>query len=653
MRGGGAIDVRLADRSFTVRTPHPDAARALREQDEAEEVQRLTRHLSRVTAHDVAARRTLARRLTREWRWAVEPEYVEEDGDRRFNVTRELIVAFDDAASPRHVEEALTAVADGPHPRVKQTYAHLGQTYLVALPQDTELTAVEVAERLADRAAVRYAEPALVNRFEPQRSAAGAIDPVDDQFPHEWHLYSEEMIAPDVVQDADARVRAAWSTTKGSRDVVIAILDDGFDLTHPDLRGMGKVVEPVDFTEGDRQPLPVGTDYHGTCCAGVALAEENGYGCVGVAPHCAFLPVRFPFSIPDPWLIEIFRYVSRRAHIASCSWGARPGYRPLHAAVHETLTEVATHGGRDGRGLVVCVAAGNFAAPIDGEPDEPVRWLEPGEPARERTASGPMLNGLAAHPDVITVGACTSLGHRATYTNFGPELAVAAPSGDYDPRTLDRGHGRGITTSDNEPSGAGLTAGKRFTHGFTGTSAAAALVAGICGLVKTAAPALRASEVKELLRRSTEAIDDGDEARPFPGKVNARRAVAAARRAPADSLQPPDGDGAGHGGGAAPAGWVPGGFGPAGWVPGGFGPAGWVPGGFGPAGWVPGGFGPAGWVPGGFGPAGWVPGGNAPAGWVPGGYGPAGWVPGGEAPAGWVPGSPEPDTDGGGGDEGE
>ncbi|MEA2283150.1 MAG: hypothetical protein QOK21_3757, partial [Solirubrobacteraceae bacterium] len=586
MRGGEAIPVRLADRSFTVRVPRADALRALREQPEVDDAQPLTRTLVRVTAADVKARRALAGRVAQEWRWPVEPTYEAEDGAHRFDATRELLVGFDPGARDEHVREALDTLGGG-GARIKQVYDHLPRTYLLELGGDVD-TALGGAETLAAHGAVRYAEPAIVNRFAMQ-----AIDPVDDQYGQEWHLYSEETLLPDVVQHADARVRAAWSTTKGSRQIVVAVLDDGFDLSHPDLQGPGKIVAPVDFTEGDDSPLPSGSDYHGTCCAGVAIAEENGTGCVGVAPHCAFLPVRFPFNVPDPWLIEIFRYVSARAHVASCSWSPLPGYKPLNTAFAETLTELAAHGGADGRGLVVCVAGGNFGAPIDGEPHEPVRWLEPaedGRPAQEHSVSGPILNGLAAHPSVIAVGATTSLAERARYSNYGPQLAVAAPSGDYDPVTMDRGRGRGITTCDNEPSGPGMTAGKRFTHAFTGTSAATALVAGVCGLVKSAAPALSAAAVKDTLERTTEELDMPDDDTPFPGKVNARRAVEEAQRAghdaatqPAPSAAPP-----------RPPDWVMGymawGYGP---IPGGVAPAGWVPGGAAPAGWVPGGAAPA------------------------------------------------------------
>jgi hypothetical protein len=632
MRGGQGIAVRLADRSFTVRIPRADALHALREQAGVADARPLTRTLVRVTAGDVQARRELVGTLRDRWRWSVEPTYEDEGGDHRFDATGELMVGFDADAKPRHVDEALRTLGAP----VKHVYDHLPHSYLLDLGGDAETT-VGGAERLLAHGAVRYAEPAIVNRFAPQ-----AIDPVDEQFAQEWHIDSEELLVPDVVQNADARIRSAWAATKGSRQIVVAVLDDGFDLTHPDLQGQGKIVAAIDYTDGDANPLPAGSDYHGTCCAGVAIAEENGSGVVGVAPRCAFLPVRFPFNVPDPVLIEIFRYVSARAHIASCSWSPLPGYKPINTAFAETLTQLAAHGGPDGRGLIVCAAAGNFGAPVNGTPAEPVRWLEPaqdGRPAQEHSVAGPILNGFAAHPSVIAVGASTSLGRRAQYSNHGAEVAVAAPSGDYDPVTLDRGQGRGITTCDNEASGPGMTAGKRFTHDFTGTSAATAVVAGICGLVKSAAPGITAAAVKDTLKRTTEELDMADDDTTFPGKANARRAVEDAQNADYDTsaqqapppvpTRPPD----------WMMGFVAWGYGP---VPGGVAPAGWVPGGAAPAGWVPGGAAPAGWVPGGAAPAGWVPGGAAPAGWVPGGWVPGGWVPGG-----WVPGSPRPGDDGG------
>ena len=426
----------------------------------------------RVTAGDVQARRDLVGTLRDRWRWSVEPTYEDDAGDRRFDATGELMVGFEPDAKPRHVDEALRTLGAP----VKHVYDHLPHSYVLDLGGDAQTT-VGGAERLLAHGAVRYAEPAIVNRF-----AAQAIDPVDEQFAQEWHIDSEELLLPDVVQNADARIRPAWAATKGSRHVVVAVLDDGFDLTHPDLQGAGKIVAAIDYTDGDANPLPAGSDYHGTCCAGVAIAEENGSGVVGVAPGCAFLPVRFPFNVPDPVLIEIFRYVSARAHVASCSWSPLPGYKPINTAFAETLTQLAAHGGPDGRGLIVCAAAGNFGAPVDGTPAQPIRWLEPaqdGRPAQEHSVSGPILNGFAAHPSVIAVGAATSmraaravLQPRAGGRGRGAERRLRP--GDPRPRAGPRDHHlrqRGERPGDDP--------GKRFTHDFTGTSAATAVVAGI------------------------------------------------------------------------------------------------------------------------------------------------------------------------------
>ena len=175
------------------------------------------------------ARRDLVGTLRDRWRWSVEPTY-EADGDRRFDATGELMVGFEPDAKPRHVDEALRTLGAP----VKHVYDHLPHSYVLDLGGDAQTT-VGGAERLLAHGAVRYAEPAIVNRF-----AAQAIDPVDEQFAQEWHIDSEELLLPDVVQNADARIRSAWAATKGSRHVVIAVLDDGFDLDAPRPAGRGQ-----------------------------------------------------------------------------------------------------------------------------------------------------------------------------------------------------------------------------------------------------------------------------------------------------------------------------------------------------------------------------------------------------------------------------
>jgi subtilisin family serine protease len=89
---------------------------------------------------------------------------------------------------------------------------------------------------------------------------------------------------------------AAWATSAG-RGVVVAVVDTGVDLQHPDLAG--KLVPGIDMVDGDGTPqdCPVSDDHpacgHGTHVAGIAAAAtNNGVGIAGVAPEARIMPVR-------------------------------------------------------------------------------------------------------------------------------------------------------------------------------------------------------------------------------------------------------------------------------------------------------------------------------------------------------------------------
>lgn len=550
-RGGDAIPVEKTSDSFTAKLEGSDTGRLLRELDNVETVERVTGSVVQVkvaASSDAAAeevRDDLMARLREEDGLVVHHEYFEEEApENRFRLLDEIIVQFAEGVGATRIAEILEQNGLV----VKKEYPELRSTYLLVVTDAAGANPIKVANRLSELPEVVYAEPALVNEL--QQFAF----PADEQFVAQWHLYSKEREAPDVVRLADASVYEAWQVTKGSRDVVVAVLDDGFALDNEDFRGEGKVVEAVDFRSGGTEPLPRGDDYHGTPCAGVAIAEENGLNCVGVAPRCAFMPVRFPLNAADPWLIEIFNHVSRRAHVASCSWGPAPANAPLHSAVRDTFTNLVRSGGKDGRGLVLVFAAGNYDAPLDDTVDYAIRWRGyDGTQWRQYTATGRIVSGFAAHQDTIAVAACNSLNRRSLYSNWGAPLDVAAPSNDFDPTTLSRITGRGITTTDNEGAGRDFTPGKRYTHSFGGTSSATPLVSGVAALVKSANPALTALEIKEILRQTADKIEDdgvdplynfakGTYVGGFSewfgfGKVNAYRAVQeAVRRLPVQHL---------------------------------------------------------------------------------------------------------------------
>jgi subtilisin family serine protease len=82
----------------------------------------------------------------------------------------------------------------------------------------------------------------------------------------------------------------AWNITRGSEKITIAIVDNGFNLKHPELAS--KVVSPYNVWKHSAEISPLTID-HGTHVAGIALGiANNGKGISGIAPNCKFMPVQ-------------------------------------------------------------------------------------------------------------------------------------------------------------------------------------------------------------------------------------------------------------------------------------------------------------------------------------------------------------------------
>jgi subtilisin family serine protease len=423
------------------------------------------------------------------------------------------------------------------------------KTYLVRVTNATGRNPIRTANAAVTRDDVEYAEPNLIRPL-----LKFAFIPPDDLFSQQWHLHAP-VAEPDLVAGAGIFAPEAWDLTRGRRDVVVAVADDGFDLTHPDFQGEGKVVarlnailrDNVSFAaiDWDEDVTPRPGDYHGTPCLGVAVAEGNGTGVVGVAPGCSLLAVRFPLqAMTDAHFIVMFEKVSALADIISCSWGVGPADAPMSTTLKNTMATLARSGGRRGKGLVFCIAAGNNNCPVQD--------LQNTRTYRFRTRfgirsySGPIDRWVAAHPDVITVSASTSRKTRSAYSSWGRQISVCAPSDNWDDLGQVSPPGLGITTTDNEGFGlnSDFTPGSRFTGQFGGTSSATPTVAGVCGLVISANPSLAALEVRQILQQtadkdlSLETDTPVKEGGAFSeagfslwfghGKVNAFRAVQAA-----------------------------------------------------------------------------------------------------------------------------
>jgi subtilisin family serine protease len=405
---------------------------------------------------------------------------------------------------------------------------------------------IKITNQLQKLSEVLAAEPNIIIQQEPH------YRPSDALYSQQWYLNHNggHLLAA----SSHISIEQAWDLTRGVRSVVVAVVDDSFDLHHPDFQGNGKVVAPRDLKDNDFLPLPGEQETsHGTACAGVAVAEENGTGIVGVAPGCALMPIRTTGYLDDQSIEEIFNWaIAQGASVISCSWGAASVYFPLSLRQRAAITRAATKG-RNGKGCVILFAAGNANRPIDGQVN--VQNL-PKNILKGNTA---WLSGFAVHPDVITVSASTSLNKKAAYSNWGANISVCAPSNNAPPGMWfpETGYtytqpaiatslrGLGILTTDQLGT-AGYDSGN-FTNTFGGTSSATPIVAGVAALILSINPHLTAQQVKRLLQDTADKIVDPD---PDPqlnlfggtydssghcqwfgyGKVNAAKAVRAAQQ---------------------------------------------------------------------------------------------------------------------------
>lgn len=353
--------------------------------------------------------------------------------------------------------------------------------------------------------------------------------PNDPLFGLQWHLRNTGQRSGKAGQDVN--VAPVWGQSVSGlplrgAGVVIAVADDGLEVGHPDLAPNVVSGRSWDWSDNDTDPSPSRSStvgqYHGTSCAGVAAARgDNGLGVSGAAPLAGLIGYRFLIDGVDSDAVEAEALAAVRpdttnrdlVDVSSNSWGPLDdrhleGAGPLtEAALKDGVTN-----GRGGRGIVYVWAAGNGRADQDNV----------------------NFDGFANSRYTLAVGASTSLGKVAPYSEDGAALMVVAPSSDGMAGTQ-----RDITTTDLTGA-AGYSTGD-YNNGFGGTSAAAPLVSGVAALVLQADPSLTWRDVQAILMTTAKKLDAGhrdwstnaagyhvNHSYGF-GRVDAAAAVAAAR----------------------------------------------------------------------------------------------------------------------------
>ena len=322
------------------------------------------------------------------------------------------------------------------------------------------VTAAEAAARLERDPDVLYAEPDVVRR--------PSLMPDDRLFGYQWGLHNTGQTVQDVAgaEDADADGPEAWDVTVGAPSVIVAVVDTGVDVVHPDLapnvwtnpgevagngvdddaNGFADDVRGWDFVEDDASPQD--EEGHGTHVAGTVGARGgDGIGVAGTAWRTTLLPLRVlgPDGGSASDLISAYGYAAEAgARVVNLSLGGPDGLRAERDAI-------ASH-----PEVLFVAAAGNEGANNDADPEYPCNY---------------------ALANVVCVAASDQFDDLAEFSNFGVRTVdLAAP---------------GVSIASDYPD-------SRVAF-MDGTSMATPHVSGVAALLAAAAPAATVADLRAAL----------------------------------------------------------------------------------------------------------------------------------------------------------
>lgn len=375
---------------------------------------------------------------------------------------------------------SLTPVFEPGADPAARALAGLDRIFLIRFQAD--LSPVEAARLLSRTAAVVYAEP---NGF-----YHALLTPNDTYYPSQWAhnntgqavRYGGGLVG---TADCDTDTDAAWDLQTGSSTLILAIIDTGVDLGHPEFAG--RLVAGYDYINNDSNPTD--DNGHGTSCAGIAVgAGNNTQGVAGVAWGVRLMPVKVLDSAGSGSYTAVANGVTFAADN-----GAKILSLSLGGGASSTLQTAVDYA--FGRGCAIFCASGN--------------------------ANRSSLDYPAAYSNTIAVGALSPCNERKSTSscdgetwwgsNYGTGLDFLAP-------------GVRIHTADIRGSG-GFGAGDYITD-FNGTSSATPHAAGIGALVWSQNPALTNSGLRSVLRSNSDDLGTaGYDTQTGYGRLNAFRAV--------------------------------------------------------------------------------------------------------------------------------
>lgn len=269
------------------------------------------------------------------------------------------------------------------------------------------------------------------------------VDPSNDTYYNLlWGLNNTGQAIRDIVGDGSTDVDApeAWEMSAGSNTVIVAVIDEAVDATHPDLQGV--VIDYKKFNIG-----PAAYE-HGTHVAGTIAANDNALGVVGVAPNVKIMSLSFlgkNGGSTSNAILAINYARDNGAHIINASWGGGAYSQALKDAIESF-------------GGPFVAAAGNSGVNTDSAPHYPSSY---------------------SSSNIVSVAAVANTGQMPSFSNYGiTSVDVGAP---------------GVDIVSTYPGGYAY---------MSGTSMATPHVAGVLALMKSVKPEATTSALIQALYTS-------------------------------------------------------------------------------------------------------------------------------------------------------
>jgi subtilisin family serine protease len=360
---------------------------------------------------------------------------------------------------------------------IEDNFGNMEGAYKLHCQSRNGFEVLALANRLALDPRVEWAEPDML------ATVRHDLTPNDPGWSSLWGLKNTGQSGGMVDMDMDCD--GAWDITTGNPAIKVLVLDDGAELTHPDLNIAGG----ADFTGSGTGGGPFNScDNHATAVSGcVAAIINNGIGTIGSAPGCKVLSAKFTVATVPCDGSGSFLYSWL---VSALAWGLNQGARVSNNSNGFSASSAVTaeYEATYAAGMIHFASAGNDGVGSVGYP-----------------GSLSVVNAISA---------ITRYGSKASWSNYGSAISFAAP-------------GAAIYTTDRTGS-AGYANGNYSS--VDGTSFSSPYAAGVAALVLSVDPELTPAEVKaQLQATATDLGTTGYDIYYGYGLLNAEAAIAHAQ----------------------------------------------------------------------------------------------------------------------------